>query len=204
MNFTVIFTIVIAILLLRVFWLRVKASGTRTENFKQLAPKDQLSVLKECLLNNPTERNLQNLKTFVEESNMGFDVESYRPFMAKQLEISKKKDALAEDEELYTEEARWLDSIRPFEFNEAQEAKNNGDISTYIERSIEGIARLYSDETILAALEALVPDYSKASDLMNDYKELMKVRDASGADEESLEKLRKLRNKWDEDLLNIQ
>lgn len=203
MTFATIFTVVIALLLLRVFWLRVKASSTRTENFKQLAPKDQLSVLKECLLNNPTEKNLQNLKQFGEEFKMDFDVETYRPFMAKQLEICKRKDALVEDNELFAEEARWLDSIRPLEFVEADEALAAGEKATYVEKNLEGISRLYSDEAIVTALEKLMPDYGKAQDLLNSYKELVEVREQSSASDEDLEKLRKLRNKWDEDLLNI-
>ncbi len=203
MTFTTVITVVIVLLLLRVFWLRIKASSTRNENFKQLPPKDQLSVLKECLLNNPTEKNLQNLKQFGEDFQVDFDAETYRPFMARQLEISKKKDALVEDNELFAEEARWLDSIRPLEFAEADQAQSAGEKSTYVEKSLEGISRLYSDEAILAALEKLVPDYSKAQDLLTSYRELVEVREQSGASDEELEKLRKLRNKWDEELLNI-
>jgi len=203
MTFVTIFTIAIALLLLRVFWLRVKASSTHNENFKQLPPKDQLSVLKECLLNNPTEKNLLNLKQFGEEFKVDFDVETYRPFMAKQLEICKRKDALVEDNELFAEEARWLDAIRPLEFVEADEALAAGEKATYVEKSLEGISRLYSDEAIVAELEKLVPDYGKAQDLLNSYKELVEVREQSGASDEDLEKLRKLRNKWDEELLDI-
>lgn len=203
MSFSTIFTIVIAAIILRALWLRLKASGTKTDSFKQLPLKDQLSVLKECLLNNPTERNLQNLKKFGEENGFSFDVETYRHFMSKQLEISKKKDALVEDNELFTEEARWFDAIQPMEFAEAEEAKKSGDTAGYIENSLEGIARLYSDEAIRSALEKLIPDYKKAESLLNDYNILVEQREQSGADEESLEKLRKLRNKWDEDLLNI-
>lgn len=160
-------------------------------------------MLKECLLNNPTEKNLLNLKQFGEEFKVDFDVETYRPFMAKQLEICKRKDALVEDNELFAEEARWLDAIRPLEFVEADEALAAGEKATYVEKSLEGISRLYSDEAIVAELEKLVPDYGKAQDLLNSYKELVEVREQSGASDEDLEKLRKLRNKWDEELLNI-
>ena len=162
-----------------------------------------LNNLKECLLNNPTERNLQNLKKFGEENGFAFDVETYRPFMARQLEIAKKKDALAEDNELFSEEARWFDAIPPMEFGEADEALRSGDKNLYIEKSLEGIARLYSDESIKASLEKLIPDYKKAESLLRDYNTLVEQREQSVADDDSLEKLRKLRNQWDEDLLNI-
>ncbi len=204
MSFSTIFTIAIAAIILRALWLRLKASGTKTDSFKQLSPKDQLSVLKECLLNNPTERNLQNLKKFGKENGFSFDVETYRPFMNKQLEISKKKDALVEDNELFSEEARWFDEISPMEFAEAEEALKVGDKTTFIAKSLEGVARLYSDEAIRSNLEKLIPDYPKAETLLNDYNILVEQREQSGADDESLEKLRKLRNKWDEDLLDIQ
>lgn len=203
MSFTTIFTIAIAVIILRALWLRLKASGTRAESFKQLPPKDQLSVLKECLLNNPSERNLQNLKNFGEERSMDFNGEDYRPLMNRQLEIARKKDALAEDNELFAEEARWLDSIEPLEFAEADEALKSGDRVRYIERSIEGIARLYSDEAIRTALEKLSSEYSKATTLLNSYNELVQSRDQSGADEASLEKLRKTRDQWEADLLDI-
>lgn len=203
MNFTTVFTIVIAAIILRALWLRLKASGTRNDNFKQLAPKDQLSVLKECLLNNPTERNLQNLGKFGAENGFSFDVETYRPFMARQLEISKKKDAIAEDNELFADEARWLDAILPLEFKEAEDALRNNDKRQFIERTIEGIARLYSDEAIQSTLKNLASKYSKATTLLSRYKELVEIRDQSGADEASLDKLRKARDQWEADLLDI-
>lgn len=134
---------------------------------------------------------------------MDFNVETYRPFMAKQLEIVKQKDALAEDNELFAAEARWLDAIRPLEFSEAEAALAAGNKSSYVEKSLEGIARLYSDEAIIEALEKLIPDYEKAQSLLDQYKELMDVREQSGASDEELEKLRKLRNQWDENLLNL-
>ncbi|MCF0220838.1 MAG: hypothetical protein HUK19_00945 [Fibrobacter sp.] len=203
-TFTIIFTIIIALVLLRAFWLRIKAASTRNDSFKQLPPKDQLSVLKECLLNNPTEKNLQNLKDFGEQFQVDFDGETYRPFMKRQLEIARQKNALAEDNELFAAEARWLDSILPLEFAEAKAALACGENATYIEKSLEGISRLYSDEAILDALEKLAPHYEKAMSLIDSYKELVDIREQSGASDEELEKLRKIRNKWDEDLLNLQ
>lgn len=204
MSASTLFTIVIVLILLRVFWLRIKASGTQNEHFRNLPAKDQLAVLKECLLNNPTERNLQNLKRFISEKGLDLDLESYRPYMKTQLELSKRKDALVEDNELYTQESRFLDQIEPLEFAEAREAQKKGEQETYITRSLEGISRLYSDDAIEKSLKELAPSYPKATKLLEGYKNLVQIRDESGADEKSLESLRKIRDQWEEDLLNIQ
>ncbi len=204
MNFTTAFTIIIALVILRALWLRLKASGTRNDNFKELPVKDQLSVLKECLLNNPTEKNIQNLQNFGKEQGLDFDAETYRPYMDKQLELVKKKNAIAEDNELFNLEAQWMDSIIPLEFTKAQEAKSAGDNSAYIKNRIEGIARLYSDEAIIKYLEILKPDYPKAEKLLNGYRELILARDESLADDKSLEALRKKRDSWESDLLDIE
>ena len=196
MSFTSSFTIAIVILLLRIFWVRLKAANMRSESFKRLPPKDQLAVLKECLLNNPTETNLQNLKAFTQTHHIDADVESYRPFMKRQLELSKKPDALIEDNLLYTEESQWIDSIRPLELSEAEEALSKNDEQLYIQLFIEGIARLYSDDAIIKSLQKISGIYPKAAKLIESYKNLMEVRDQSLADEKSLEALRKLKEEW--------
>ncbi|PWJ69103.1 hypothetical protein BGX12_10567 [Fibrobacter sp. UWR4] len=203
MTASTLFTIAIVLILLRVFWLRIKASGTQNENFKTLPAKDQLAVLKECLLNNPSERNFQNLKRFISEKNLDLDMETYRPYMKTQLELSKRKDALEEDDELYAQESRFMDQMEPLEFEEAREAKKTGDQETYITRSLEGIYRLYSDEAIEKALKELSPDYPKAELLLEGYRKLTQIRDESAADDKSLEALRKIRDQWEEDLLSI-
>ena len=122
MSLSTLFTIAIVLILLRVFWLKIKDVNLKSESFKKLPEKDQLAVLKECLLNNPTESNLSNLKDFFVRRGAELDVDSYRPFMKKQLELTRRKDALAEDNELFSSEAAWLDKIRPLEFEEAQKA----------------------------------------------------------------------------------
>lgn len=203
MTASTLFTIAIVLILLRVFRLRIKASGTQNENFKTLPAKDQLAVLKECLLNNPSERNFQNLKRFISEKNLDLDMETYRPYMKTQLELSKRKDALEEDNELYAQESRFMDQMEPLEFEEAREAKKTGDQETYITRSLEGIYRLYSDEAIEKALKELSPDYPKAELLLEGYRKLTQIRDESAADDKSLEALRKIRDQWEEDLLSI-
>ena len=140
MTFSTLFTIVIALVLLRIFWLKIKDVSLKSESFKNLPAKDQLSVLKECLLNNPTTTNLQNLKDFTEKKGINLDVESYRPFLKKQLELSRRKDALVEDNELFTAEAEWIDQIKPLEFEEAKQAKQENRHEDYILRTLEGKA----------------------------------------------------------------
>jgi len=192
------------LLLWRIFRLRMRANSTRSESFKRLPAKDQLAVLKECLLNSPSEANLQNLALFGEQNSINVDIESYRPFLKSQLDLSKHKDAIAEDNKLYAAETEWMDQIRPFEFNEAQAFKAENEIQKYIERSLEGIARLYSDSAILTALSELSADYPHAQALAENYRQLMQSRDESLADDKSLEKLRKQKEAWEDDLLNVQ
>ncbi|MCQ2106281.1 MAG: hypothetical protein MJZ26_10870 [Fibrobacter sp.] len=204
MSASSIFTIIIELILLRVIWLKIKAASTRNESFKQLPLKDQLAVLKECLLNNPTEINLQNLKDFAQRASLDLEVESYRPFMKRQLELSKAQNALAEDNELFAEEARWLDQIQPLEFAEGQAALQLGDLERFIKCSLEGIAQLYSDQAITDHLETLLPHYPKAASLLEEYRKLVELRESSGADEESLAKLRKAKECWENNLLSIQ
>ena len=203
MSLSTLFTLLMVLLLLRVFWLKIKAASAQGENFKRLPPKDQLAVLKECLLNNPTEGNLQNLKDFARKNALNLDVESYRPFLKKQLELSRRKDALAEDNELFTAEAEWIDQIKPLEFEEAKQAKQENRYEDYILRTLEGIAKLYSDKAILSELAALVQDYPKAKQIAQGYCDLMDLRDRSGADDESLKKLRATKEAWEKDLLQV-
>ena len=203
MNWSIVFFIVMMLLLLRILRLRIRANSTRSESFKRLPPKDQLAVLKECLLNNPSETNLRNLGNFVEQTSQKIDIESYRPFLKSQLAIFGRKDAIAEDNELYAQECEWMDKIKPLEFEEAESFKQSNETQKYIERTLEGIARLYSDNAILEALAKLAPDYPHASKLAEGYKQLMQARDESTADDKSLEALRKQKDAWEEDLLNV-
>lgn len=191
------------LLLLRILRLRIRANSTRSESFKRLPHKDQLAVLKECLLNNPSEANLKNLADFAERTSTQIDVESYRPFLKSQLEIFGRKDAIAKDNELYIAETTWMDKITPLEFAEAETFKSEGETQKYIERTLEGIARLYSDEAILEALSRLAADYPHANELAESYRELIQARDESLADDKSLEKLRKQKDAWENDLLHV-
>lgn len=203
MNWSIIFAIAIALILLRVLYLRIKANSMHSESFKNMNSKDKLAVLKECLLNNPTRTNIENLAEFLKSEGISADTDSYKSFMDKQLQLTRQKNAIAEDNELYAKESAWMDSIRPLEFAEAERAKAEGDTARYIEHSLEGISRLYSDEAIIAELDKLAPLYGKAAKLADSYRDLMDTRDESGADDKSLEALRKKRDAWMEDLLTV-
>lgn len=204
MSISTLFTIAMALIFARIFWLKIKDVSMKGESFKKLPPKDQLAVLKECLLNNPTETNLQNLKEFIQKQGLNLDIESYRPFIKKQQELSKRKDALVEDNELFTAESEWVDQILPLEFEEAKLAKQENRHEDFILHSLEGVARLYSDKAILNELEALVQDYPKAKQLAQGYRDLMDLRDSSGADDESLKKLRSAKESWEKSLLDVE
>lgn len=204
MNWTLIVTLLFVLLFIRIFWAHVKANNANTQAFKNLAPKDKLAVLKECLLNNPTETNLQNLGNFLKESGSDLDIQSYKPLMERQLALADKKENLSEWDKLYMEQSDWVDQIRPLEFTEAEESQKDGDTNSYIERSLEGISRLYSDRAIEDALRRLEPDYPKAQALLSSYLQLVEDCNTSGADDKSLESLRKKRNAWVEDLLTIE
>ena len=204
MNWTLIVTLLFVILFVRIFWAHVKANNANTQAFKNLAPKDKLAVLKECLLNNPTETNLQNLADFLKEIGSDLDIQSYKPLMERQLALADKKESLAEWDKLYVEQCDWVDQIEPLEFAEATAAKGSGDIESYITRSLEGISSLYSDTAIENTLKRLEPDYPKAKDLLLSYLQLVEACAESGADDKSLEKLRKKRDAWVEDLLTIE
>ena len=203
MNWSIVFFVIMMLLLLRILRLRIRANTTRSESFKRLPPKDQLAVLKECLLNNPSEANLKNLANFVSQTPQKIDIDSYRPFLKSQLEIFGRKDAIAEDNELYAKECEWMDQIKPLEFEEAESFRRENETQKYIERTLEGIARLYSDEAILESLAKIASDYPHATELAESYKQLMQARDESGADDKSLEALRKQKEAWEEDLLNV-
>jgi hypothetical protein len=204
MNWSLVVTLLFILLFLRIFWAHVKANNARTEAFKNLPPKDKLAVLKECLLNNPTEGNLQNLSEFLGERGADLDTQSYKPLMDRQLALADQKAGLEGWDKLYLEQSAWIDQIRPLEFQEAEEAKAAGDMETWTIRNLEGISRLYSDQAIETALESLKPDYPKAESLLLSYQELVKACQESKADDKSLEALRKKRDAWIEDLLTIE
>ena len=66
-----------------------------------------------------------------------------------------------------------------------------GDAEQALALSLEGVSRLYSDGAIEKALTDLEPSYPKAAELREKYIALAEACNASGADEKSLEILRK-------------
>ena len=132
------------------------------------------------------------------------DIKSNKKKKKKQQELTRRKDALAEDNELFTAEAEWVDQILPLEFEEAKLAKQENRREDYILHSLAGVARLYSDRAILSELDSLVQYYPKAKVLAQGYRDLMDMRDQSGADDESLKKLRAAKESWEKSLLDVE
>ena len=201
---TILFTLAFLLIFLRIFHLRIKANNAKTESFQKLPAKDKMAVLKECLLNNPTEGNLQNLKEFCDKEGLSFDADSYRPFIKEQLELARINANYIECDKLYVRECEFLDRTAPMEFAEAEAARNAGDAEQALALTLEGVSRLYSDAAIEKALTELEPTYPKAAELREKYIALAEACNASGADEKSLEALRKQRDAWMADLLTIE
>ncbi len=201
MDWSLLFLFAIMALLLRVVYLRLKANSIRANSFKALRDKDKLAVLKECLLNNNSKANLLNLADFAKEHGIDVDTAIYLPLIERQMKNAWGKNAIAEDNEIYAEQSRWIDSIRPLEFAEANKAHDEGNMKQFVKCSLEGISRLYSDEAILSELEKLVPHYAKAKSLIENYRDLIAMRDTSEADDKSLELLRKKRDAWMSELM---
>lgn len=201
MNWSLLFVIIIMILLLRVVYLRLKANSIKAESFRNLSDRDQMAVLKECLLNTPTRANLENLAEFAKARGFNVDTAAYLKFIERHMKNAWGKNAIAEDNEIYAAESAWVDAIRPLEFAEAEKARADGDMEKFVKCSLEGVSRLYSDEAIMAELEKLVPHCTKAKSLIEGYRDLIAARDASEADDKSLEKLRKKRDAWMSELM---
>lgn len=201
MNWSLLFVIIIMILLLRVVYLRLKANSIKAESFRNLSDKDQMAVLKECLLNTPTRTNLENLAEFAKARGFNVDTAAYLKFIERHMKNAWGKNAIAEDNEIYAAESAWVDAIRPLEFAEAEKARADGDMEKFVKCCLEGVSRLYSDEAIMAELEKLVPHCAKAKSLIAGYRDLIAARDTSEADDKSLEKLRKKRDAWMSELM---
>ena len=115
---------------------------------------------------------------------------------AEQLRIAREDNAIALDDELYAREAAWMDKIEPFEFAEALKLKKEGKKEEFVQTYLQGVLRYYSDEKIETSLEALLPDYPPAQEILDGYRQLKKLRDESPADEASLEKLSQAKENW--------
>jgi hypothetical protein len=196
MSLTVVFTALVFFIIGRSILLRWRAGRLDAAEFKQLEPAVQLAVLKERLLELPSERNLQNIESFAKENGLATDINSYRQLIQEQMQLSKEKDAMALDNLLYERQTEWIDSITPFEFSLAKEAKEKGEMDDFIEWSLEGVLRLYSDKKIESALSELEPFYPKAKELLDQYLSLKKTRDDSAPTDSVLDKLKAEKQAW--------
>ncbi|NLO24213.1 MAG: hypothetical protein GX116_07805 [Fibrobacter sp.] len=196
MSLTALFTLIIAFVILRSTWLRWKVNQLDHSSFQELEPRLQLAVLKEKLLEKPSEQNLMNLKEYGTHQGLCVDIDSYRPLILEQIQISKSKNAIALDQILYTKQSEWVDSITPLEFELANKAKNKGDLESFIHWSLEGVLRLYSDKKIESSLEALIDVYPKAKLLLSEYLKLKDFRDNSPLSEAVIEELKDRKKAW--------
>ncbi len=196
MSLTAVFTALVFFIIGRSILLRWRAGRLDAAEFKQLEPAVQLAVLKERLLELPSERNLQNIESFAKENGLATDINSYRQLIQEQMQLSKEKEAMALDNLLYERQTEWIDSITPFEFSLAKEAKEKGEMDDFIEWSLEGVLRLYSDKKIESALSELEPFYPKAKELLDQYLSLKKTRDDSAPTDSVLDKLKAEKQAW--------
>ena len=200
MTVAILFTLAIALILFRAFVLHLRSTDLDNEKFVVLPREVKLAILKERVLETPSEKSLRNLETFLKSEGIEVDMESYRPLYTEQLKLSGKENAIALDNDLYTREAAWMDAIEPFEFAEALTLKEEGKTEESIQTYLQGVLRYYSDEKIESSLEAILPDYPAAQKMLDDYKALEVLRDESLADEASIEKLAKAKEAWAKEL----
>lgn len=203
MTAAIIFTLLLALLLFRAFVLHLRATDLDNPRFQALPRESRLAILKERILESPSEKNLNNLGAFLLAEGIHVDMESYRPLLAEQLRISRQENAIALDNDLYIREAEWMDKISPFEFEIARKQKEDGNIDEFIRTYLQGVLRYYSDEKIEEALQNLTPDFPQAAEMLNAYRQLKALRDSSPADEISIEKLAQVKKEWMESLLHF-
>ena len=203
MTAAIIFTLLLALLLFRAFVLHLRATDLDNPRFHSLPRESRLAILKERILESPSEKNLNNLGAFLLAEGIHVDMESYRPLLAEQLRISRQENAIALDNDLYIREAEWMDKISPFEFEIARKQKEDGKIDEFIRTYLQGVLRYYSDEKIEEALQNLTPDFPQAAEMLNAYSQLKALRDSSPADETSIEKLAQAKKEWMESLLHF-
>jgi len=164
----------------------IAAAGARRRASKRYDlplenPALSLAILKENLLENPSEYSLKNLKEFAISQNLTVPKEEYP---------SGKAPSIEQDDSLFFDQAAWLDSLTPLEFNEKPQTENS---------LINGILRLYGDEAIFKALNELAQKFpgERQRKLEEGYRKLCEFRDNSEADYNSLEKLRIEKEKWE-------
>lgn len=196
MGLTAVFTLIIAFIIGRSFLLRWRAGRLDATDFQELDPEVKLAILKERLLEKPSERNLQNIEEYAKTQGICVDADFYRSLIKEQMRLPKEKEAMALDNELYEKQTAWIDSIPPFEIRFAAEAKEKGDLNAYIDWSLEATLRYYSDKKIESTLRGLETVYPKAAELLKHYLEFKEIRDKSDASDSSLERLQSEKQKW--------
>lgn len=196
MFWTILFTILIALIVVRAAVLHHRENSTVTDEFTRLPPEVKLAVLKERLLETPSMENLGNLDSFCKAENLPFDAGAYRPLLQEQLRTAGEENAIALDEDIYEKETRVLDAIPPLEFTRAKAEQEKGNEAGRRALVLEGILRCYSDEKIEGTLEELAKDYAPAEAFLTEYRELKKLRDESGADDKSIAKLEETKIRW--------
>jgi len=144
-------------------------------------PALSLAILKESLLENPSEYALQTLKDFASEQNLTIPSAEYPLDKAKTIVL---------DDDVFLQQAAWLDSLTPLEFKEEPQTEKT---------LAKGILRLYSDDAIFKALKEFSQKFpsEKQQKLEQGYRTLCEHRDNSKADYDSLEKLRMEKEKWE-------
>jgi len=158
-----------------------KHRASRRYNLPLENPALSLAILKESLLENSSEYALQKLKDFAAEQNLTIPATEYPLDKANNIES---------DDNIFFQQATWLDSIIPLEFKEEPQTEK-----TYV----KGILRLYSDDAIFKAFKEFSQKFpsEKQQKLEQGYRTLCEHRDKSKADYESLEKLRMEKEKWE-------
>lgn len=171
----------------------------------------QLAVLKENLLENALESNLDRLIAFCKEHDLSIDPTAYRPLMQIQRQLRRSKEPLVEDTHLFDQQAQWLDTVEPIEFQKARDAHAEGDFLLYTRYYLEGVLRYYSDEKVIEVLGVLENtahfhsdfpiEAQKVRELAQIYHNLCHQRDTSLADPDSLTKLQQSKEHWMETVM---
>jgi len=145
-------------------------------------PALSLAILKENLLENSSEQALQKLKDFAASQNLTLPSEEYPLGKAKNIAL---------DDDVFLQQATWLDSLTPLEFKEEPQTEKT---------LVSGILRLYSDDAIFKALKELAQKFpsEKQQKFEQGYRSLCEHRDNSKADYDSLERLRMEKEKWEQ------
>jgi hypothetical protein len=178
-----------------------KHRAARRYNLPLENPAISLAILKENLLENPSKYALQKLKDFAVSQNMKVPVEEYPLGKVPSVEARTitelifgegyKAPSFEQDDYLFLQQAIWLDSLTPLEFNEKPQTEKT---------LVNGILRLYSDEAIFKSLKELAQIFpsEKQKKLEQGYYAICELRDNSKVDYDSLEKLRMEKEKWEQ------